>query len=146
MDIHHRQALEILEWFLEVSLADREGYFLERWTASKSRTDDLLPELHSKLISFYEADMTLPIPQRLLKLSYRNILYTGDFYFKRALTILRRLCERLGIALVVRAGGEDRRLFILEPLDNPVVLWKDDKPIGEGFRIIHGEFKVSFRA
>jgi hypothetical protein len=108
---------------------------LYRFSFSKEESDEKLIELHRMLIEFYESDMTQPIRERLLKMSYRNILYSGRFYFKRCLTILRKLGHHIGYNLEVKSYGKDRRLFILETLENPVILRNEIPPIP--FKIIH---------
>lgn len=108
---------------------------LYRFSFSKEESDGKLNELHRILIEFYENDMTLPIRERLLKMSYRNILYSGRFYFKRGLTILRKLAHHIGYNLEVKSYGKERRLFILETIQNPVILREEIPPIP--FKIIH---------
>lgn len=108
---------------------------LYRFSVSKEDSDTKLNDLQGRLIDFYEADMTKPIRERILKMSYRNILYTGSFYFKRGLTILRKLAHYIGYNLVVKSMGKDRRLFILEKGMNPVILRPMTPPIP--FQIIH---------
>jgi hypothetical protein len=110
---------------------------LYRFSVSKEAGDAKLPELHTKLIEFYEADMTQPIKDRVLKMSYRNILYNGRFYFKRGLTILRKLARHIGYNLQVKSHEHDRRLFILETTLLPVIL-RPMTPPGE-FSVIHLE-------
>jgi len=108
---------------------------LYRFSVSKEDSNVKLNDLQGRLIEFYEADMTKPIRERILKMSYRNILYTGRFYFKRGITILRKLAKYIGYNLVVRSMGKDRRMFIFEKEMNPVILRPMTPPIP--FQIIH---------
>lgn len=110
---------------------------LYRFSMSKQESDTKISALHCKMIDIYEADMTKPMRERILKMSYRNILYTGSFYFKRGLTILRKLAHFIGYNLVVKSMGKDRRMFILEKGMNPVILRPMTPPIP--FQIIHLE-------